>query len=51
VRILRAASSGRFATRYTLWRRGLCRLRVLVRAAGDYPYATGVSRVIHVRVR
>jgi hypothetical protein len=51
VRVIRASSTGRFATRYTLWRRGLCRLRVLVRAAGDYPYATGVSRVIRVRVR
>jgi hypothetical protein len=51
VRVLRASPDGRFATRYPLWRRGVCRLRVLVRAAGDYPYATGVSRVVRVRVR
>jgi hypothetical protein len=51
VRILRASRRGRFATRYTLWRRGRLQLRTRVRAAGDYPYATGVSRVIGVRVR
>ena len=52
-RTIRASRSGRFATRYTFRRGGpaLYEMRVRVRAADDYPYATGASRVVHVRVR
>jgi hypothetical protein len=52
-RTVRASRTGRFATRYMFRRAGpaIYEMRVRVRAAGDYPYATGVSRVIRVRVR
>ncbi|HEX5923413.1 MAG TPA: hypothetical protein VFY45_06250 [Baekduia sp.] len=51
-RTIRASHSGRFATRYTFRRGGpaLYELRVRVRAAENYPYATGTSRVVRVRV-
>jgi hypothetical protein len=52
-RTMRATRTGQFATRY-LFRRGgpaLYEIRARVRAAADYPYATGVSRVVHIRVR
>ena len=43
----RTARRGRFATRYTFRRGGpaLYQMRVRVRAADDYPFATGASRV------
>jgi hypothetical protein len=52
-RTIRASRSGRFATRYTFRRGGpaLYEMRVRVRAADDYPYATGMSRTVRVRVR
>jgi hypothetical protein len=52
-RTIRASRTGRFASRYTFRRGGpaLYEMRVRVRAADDYPYATGVSRVVRVRVR
>jgi hypothetical protein len=52
-RTIRAAHSGRFATRYTFRRAGpaLYQMRVRVRAADDYPYATGVSHPVRVHVR
>ena len=52
-RTIRASRTGRFATRYTFRRGGpaLYEMRVRVRAADDYPYATGVSRPVRVRVR
>jgi hypothetical protein len=52
-RTIRASHSGRFAPRYTFRRGGpaVYQMRVRVRAADDYPYATGISRVVRVRVR
>jgi hypothetical protein len=51
-RTIRASRRGRFATRYTFKRGGpaLYLMRARVRAADDYPYATGASRVVRVRV-
>ena len=49
VRILRARLDGRFAARYTPARSGRRELRAVVRAAADYPYATGASRPLRVR--
>ena len=49
VRILRARLDGRFAARYTPARGGRRELRAVVRAAADYPYATGASRPLRVR--
>ena len=39
----------RFAARYTPARGGHRELRAVVRAAADYPYATGASRPLRVR--
>jgi hypothetical protein len=52
-RTIRAKRSGRFATRYTFQRGGpaVYEMRARVRAADDYPYATGASRIARVRVR
>jgi hypothetical protein len=52
-RTVRASRKGRFATRYTFRRGGpaLYEMRARVRAADDYPYATGVSHAVRVRVR
>jgi hypothetical protein len=52
-RTIRTSRTGRFASRYTFRRGGpaLYEMRVRVRAADDYPYATGVSRVVRIRVR
>ena len=52
-RTIRASRSGRFASRYTFRRGGpaLYEMRVRVRAADDYPFATGFSRPVRVRVR
>jgi hypothetical protein len=49
VRVLRAGLDGRFTARYTPARRGRRELRAVVRAASDYPYATGASRPVRVR--
>lgn len=49
VRILRARLDGRFTARYTPAHRGVSELRAVVRAATDYPYATGASRPVRVR--
>jgi hypothetical protein len=48
VRVLRAGLDGRFTARYTP-PRGARDLRAVVRAAPDYPYATGASRPVRVR--
>jgi hypothetical protein len=48
-RIVRAALDGRFAARAPLRRPGRYELRAVVRAAADYPYATGASRPVRVR--
>jgi hypothetical protein len=48
VRVLRAGLDGRFTARYTPSRGGRRDLRAVVRAAADYPYATGASRPIRV---
>jgi hypothetical protein len=52
-RTVRAKRSGRFATRYTFRLGGpaVYEMRARVREADDYPYATGASRVVRVRVR
>jgi hypothetical protein len=52
-RTVRAARTGRFATRYTFHHSGPATylLRARVREADDYPYATGSSRPVRVRVR
>lgn len=52
-RTVRATRSGRFATRYTFRRGGpaLYLMRARVREADDYPYATGSSHAVRVRVR
>ena len=52
-RTLRASRTGRFATRYTFRRGGpaLYLMRARVRAGDDYPYATGSSHAVRVRVR
>jgi hypothetical protein len=52
-RTVRAQRSGKFSTRYTFRRGGPARylMRARVRAADDYPYATGASRAARVRVR
>jgi hypothetical protein len=52
-RTVRASRKGRFATRYTFHRGGpaLYLMRARVRAADDYPYATGSSHAVRVRVR
>jgi hypothetical protein len=51
-RTIRASRTGRFSTRYTFQRGGPARyeMRARVRAADDYPYATGVSHAVRVRV-
>jgi hypothetical protein len=49
VRVLRAGLDGRFTARYTPARDGRRELRAVVRAAPDYPYATGASRPLRVR--
>jgi hypothetical protein len=53
-RTLRSRTDGRFSTRYrfkaaSAGRR--FRLRVRVRAEASYPFSTGYSRVVRVRVR
>jgi hypothetical protein len=52
-RTIRAKHSGRFATRYIFQRGGpaVYEMRARIRAADDYPYATGASHVARVRVR
>jgi hypothetical protein len=52
-RTVRASRRGRFSTRYTFRQGGpaLYLMRARVRAADDYPYATGASHVARVRVR
>jgi hypothetical protein len=52
-RTIRARRSGRFATRYVFRRGGpaLYLMRARVREGDDYPYATGASHAVHVRVR
>jgi hypothetical protein len=49
VRVLRAGLDGRFTVRYAPGRGGRRELRALVRAAADYPYATGASRPLRLR--
>jgi hypothetical protein len=52
-RTVRASRRGRFAARHTVRQSGpaLYVIRARVREADDYPYATGVSRAVRVRVR
>jgi hypothetical protein len=52
-RTIRASRRGRFATRYTFHRGGpaVYLMRARVRAADDYPYATGSSHAVRVDVR
>jgi hypothetical protein len=52
-RTIRASGGGRFATRYTFRRGGpaVYLMRARVRAAEDYPYATGASHSVRIRVR
>jgi hypothetical protein len=52
-RTVRATRTGRFTTHYTFRRGGpaLYLMRARVRAAADYPYATGASHAARVRVR
>jgi hypothetical protein len=52
-RTVRGSRTGRFATRYTFRRGGPAtyQMRARVRAADDYPYSTGASRAVRVRVR
>jgi hypothetical protein len=52
-RTIRASRRGRFATRYVFRRGGpaVYLMRARVRAADDYPYATGVSHAARVVVR
>jgi hypothetical protein len=52
-RTVRASRTGRFTTRYTFRGGGpaLYLMRARVRAAADYPYATGASHAARVRVR
>jgi hypothetical protein len=52
-RTIRASRRGRFATRYRFRRGGpvVYLMRARVRAADDYPYATGASHAARVRVR
>jgi hypothetical protein len=52
-RTVRASRRGRFETRYTFRQSGpaLYLMRARVREAGDYPYATGLSHAVRVRVR
>jgi hypothetical protein len=52
-RTIRARRSGGFTTRYTFRQGGpaVYFMRARVRAADDYPYATGASRAVAVRVR
>jgi hypothetical protein len=52
-RSTRTRAEGRFSARYRFSRaaRGAFRLRAVVRADGSYPYATGRSRAVTVRVR
>ena len=52
-RTIRASRSGRFATRYTFHRGGPATylMRARVRAGDDYPYATGSSHAVRVKVR
>ncbi|HEX7300682.1 MAG TPA: hypothetical protein VF257_16910 [Solirubrobacteraceae bacterium] len=51
-RTVRASHTGRFATRYTFRQGGpaVYEMRARVRAADDYPYATGASRAARVLV-
>jgi hypothetical protein len=49
VRVLRAGVDGRFTARYAPARGARRELRAVVRAAPDYPYATGASRPVRVR--
>jgi hypothetical protein len=52
-RTVRTSRRGRFATSYTFRRSGpaLYEMRARARATDDYPFATGSSRVVRVRVR
>jgi hypothetical protein len=52
-RTVRSSRAGRFVSHYTFRRRGpaLYEMRVRVRSGDDYPYATGASNVVRVRVR
>ncbi len=52
-RTVRTTRRGRFGTSYTFRRSGpaLYEMRTRVRATDDYPFATGFSRVVRVRVR
>jgi hypothetical protein len=52
-RTVRASRRGRFAARHTVRQSGpaLYLIRARVREADDYPYATGVSRSVRVKVR
>jgi hypothetical protein len=52
-RTVRTGRRGRFATSYTFQRSGpaLYEMRARARATADYPFATGFSRAVHVRVR
>ena len=52
-RTVRTARRGRFATSYTFRQGGPARyeMRARVRATDDYPFATGFSRPVRVRVR
>jgi hypothetical protein len=50
VRIVGASPDGRFRAHIALAPGGRYELRARVRAGGDYPYATGASRPVRVRV-
>jgi hypothetical protein len=52
-RTVRSTRRGRFGTSYTFRRSGpaLYEMRARVRATDDYPFATGFSRAVRVRVR
>jgi hypothetical protein len=50
---VRTDRRGRYASRYTFRRGGpvTYEMRVRSRASGDYPFETGTSRAVRVRVR
>jgi hypothetical protein len=52
-RTVRASQTGTFASHYTFRRPGptTYEMRARVRAADDYPYSTGWSRTVRIRVR
>lgn len=52
-RTVRTGRRGRFGTSYTFRRSGpaLYEMRARARATDDYPFATGFSRVVRIRVR